>query len=351
MTNPSSVNNPALIDNKSRADLAVSSSAHQKTNRLLIIDGNAILHRAFHAIPPLTDPSGRTINAVYGFTSMVYRLVDDLRPTHLCVAFDKKAPTFRKKIFPGYQSKRPKMDDALVGQIPIVHEVVEKMGLPIFEMDGFEADDVIGTLTKSCAHPDDASRAHLDAIIVTGDKDILQLVNDHVFTYMPTKGLSEAKLYGAKETVKRLGVRPEKIPDLKALMGDSSDNYPGVPGIGPKTALMLLEKYGSIENMYEHIDTDDVISAGVKEKLVSGRESAIMSKDLATIRQNVPIEIDEEKLVVGDIKNPEIIDMLDSLGFHSLTKRLKKGNEKEAEKVEKKEKKKSMISENQMELI
>ena len=294
-------------------------------NRLVLVDGNAILHRAYHALPPLTDPNGTIVNAVYGFTTMLLRLFGDLKPTHLAVAFDRAKPTFRKELYKEYQATRPKMDDELVGQIPKVHSVIAAMGIPIFEMDGFEADDVIGTIAAQ------AKKHDIDqVIIVTGDRDILQLAEDEkVLIYMPTKGLTEARLYGEKETMERMGVTPEQIPDFKALAGDSSDHYPGVAGIGPKTAVDLLTKYGSVGNLYKKLEAPSFakasggkgfISDTILKKLIEGKESAFMSHNLATIRRNVPVEIALSPITSLD--TPEAREELETLGFKSLLKRL-----------------------------
>lgn len=273
--------------------------------RLILIDGNAILHRAYHALPPLTAPDGSVVNAVYGFGTMLLRLIGDLKPTHVAVAFDRPKPTFRKELFAGYQAKRPKMDEELADQIPKVHALVSGFGIPIFEKDGFEADDIIGTLAKH------AKKDGIDqVVIVTGDRDMLQLVEDEkILVWMPTKGLSEAKLYGEKEVGERMGVVPNKIPDFKALAGDPSDNYPGVPGIGPKTAVALLTKYKSLEKILK-----------TKELTPSEKESAHMSHDLATIRTNVPLEGSLAPL--GSLNRPEAIRELTTLGFRTILKRI-----------------------------
>jgi DNA polymerase-1 len=289
-------------------------------NRLVLIDGNAMLHRAYHALPPLTAPDGSMVNAVYGFGTMLLRLIGDLKPTYVAVAFDRPKPTFRKKLFEGYQAKRPKMDEELVDQIPKIHTLISGFGIPIFEQDGFEADDVIGTIAKH------AKKDGIDqVIIVTGDRDILQLVEDEkILVWMPTKGLSEARLYDEKAVVERMGVAPDKIPDFKALAGDPSDNYPGVPGIGPKTAVSLLTKYKSLEKILK-----------TKELTPSEKESAHMSHDLATIRTNVPLEGALEPL--GSLNRPEAVRELTTLGFRSLLKRITgEGVSGEKRKMEKK---------------
>ncbi len=291
----------------------------------MIIDGNAILHRAFHALPPLTDPKGNIVNAVYGFTSMLLRLRHDLMPVYIAVAFDRPAPTFRKQLYEKYQEKRPKMDDTLIPQVDMVHKVVRAMGIPLFEKDGFEADDVIGTLCKNIPHDID------QIIIVTGDRDILQLVEEgKVYVYMPTKGLSEAKLYGEKETVEKMGVKPEQVADFKALAGDASDGYPGVEGIGPKTAVGLLSKYGSIEKLYADLDTLE--NEKLKNKLMSAKETALLMHTLATIRRDAPIDVDLKPVETIDTESLRV--KLTEFGFSSLLKRL----DKEAGKVEVKKK-------------
>lgn len=293
-------------------------------NRLLIIDGNAMLHRAFHAIPPLTAPDGKVVNAVYGFTAMVLRLHHDLAPTHITVAFDRPAPTFRKKMFNEYQMKRPKMDDTLVPQIPIVHDVVTALGIPIFEKDGFEADDVIGTICMQVK--DDIDQV----VIVTGDRDILQLVHDdRILVYMPTKGLSEAKLYHENDVVDRMGVDPNHIVDFKGLAGDSSDNYPGVEGIGPKTAVDLIHKFGTIEKLYKSGDKGNWgnLKSGIIVKLQKGKEAALLSKNLATIRRDVPLELNVSAMQINSLNTPEAQEIIGRLHFHSLLKRLTGQNE------------------------
>lgn len=283
--------------------------------RLVLIDGNAILHRAYHALPPLTSSDGSPVGAVYGFISMLIKIFNDFAPTHMAVAFDRAAPTFRKELFKEYQAKRPKMEDALVFQVDKVHNVVTAFGIPIYELDGFEADDIIGTIAKQVKD---------QVIIITGDRDILQLVDDEkVYVFMPTKGLSEGKLYGEKEVVERMGVTPTQIPHFKALAGDQSDNYPGVPGIGPKTAAKLLEEHQTLEKI-------------IKAKKLSSDEekSARMSLELATIRTDAPISFDLEKSRIPTLDTPSSRQVLEELHFPSLLKRL--GGTKETEKKENK---------------
>ncbi len=313
------------------AESSVDHVSQSRVNRLVLIDGNAILHRAYHALPPLTAPDGSIVNAVYGFVAILIKIFNDLKPTHMAVAFDRPEPTFRKSLYKDYQAKRPEMEDALSSQIPKVQDVVRSFGISMFEAAGWEADDVIGTVCRKISG---------EIIIVSGDKDLLQLVNDRVKVFMPTKGLSEGKLYGEAEVIERLGVSPKQIPDLKALMGDSSDNYPGVAGIGPKTAVDLITRYGNIDTLYK--------SDGLTEKLLKGRENAFLSKDLATIRTDVPVETGELSIITT-LDTPEVRAKLSEFNFPSLMKRLTNSKEENHEKKDKKLKKKEKPAERQSE--
>lgn len=328
--------------------------------KFIIIDGNAILHRAFHAMPPLTTSTGKLVNAVYGFASMLFKLRDGFRPEYMAVTFDLPKPTFRKKMFAEYQIKRPKMDEGLVGQVELVKEMVRVLGIPIYEKEGYEADDVIGTLAcqsqvqsakfsprgeagKVQSQVKSSKPDNLEVIIVTGDRDILQLVNENVKVYMPVKGITEAVLYDKEKVKEKFGIPPELIPDYKGLVGDQSDNYPGVGGIGPKTAEELLKKYGSFDEVYRNLKE---VKGGVKEKLTAGREGGEMSHQLATIITDVPVELDLEKCKISDFDKTEVISFFDGLGFKSLLRRLNKQQEKSGRKQ-----KAEVTDENQMSLF
>jgi DNA polymerase-1 len=292
-------------------------------NRLVLIDGNAIMHRAYHALPPLTTPDGKPTHVVYGFVSMILKIFHDLKPTHMAVTFDRPGPTFRSQLYKEYQIQRPEMEDDFVSQIPMVHETIEAFGIPIFEHDGFEADDMIGTITKQCQMLNDKYQI----IIVTGDRDILQLVEDEkVLVFMPTKGLSEGRLYGEKEVVERMGVTPKLIVDLKALVGDPSDNYPGVTGIGPKTAAKLLSTYKTLKGIIK-----------AKKLSASDQESALLSQRLAQIRADAPIDFDEKNAHIKTLDTSSARKVLEDLHFPSLLKRLT-GEKKSMPAKEKKEK-------------
>jgi len=327
-------------------------------NRLVLIDGNAILHRAFHALPPLTTSSGELVNAVYGFTSMLLKIFEQFHPEYVAVCFDRKAPTFRKEKYKDYQAKRPKMVDELIGQIDRVHEVVKTMNIPVFEIDGYEADDLIGTLATQATnfqknqntqkarkserqktresdlsdisdfptsptfrHSEFSEKNGLETVIVTGDRDLLQLVNDYTKVYMPTKGLSQATLFDKEGVRGKMGVEPSQIPDLKALIGDQSDNYPGVAGIGPKTAIDLINNYDNIKNLYRHLHN---LPKPIAEKLAKAREDADMSYYLATIIKDAPIKINLEKCKLTDYDWDEVAQLFDRLEFRSLIPRLPK---------------------------
>lgn len=323
-------------------------------NRLVLIDGNAVMHRAYHALPPLTSPDGKPVHIVYGFVSVVLKLFQALKPTHMAVAFDRPGVTFREKLFTAYQSQRPKMEDDFISQIPLVHQTVAAFHIPIFEMDGFEADDMIGTITDTVVRSKGGGPQSIDqVVIVTGDRDILQLVTgDKALVYMPTKGLSEGRLYGEKEVEERMGVPPRLIVDLKALMGDASDNYPGVSGIGPKTAIKLLAEYGSVEGIYTHIDA--LTNMNTKAKLIAGKESAFLGKTLATIRTDVPFIFKSGVARVTDLNTPEVRQLLERFSFPSLIKRLHDGREEpgvKAPQLKKNQVKYAGVSQQQQELF
>ncbi len=282
-------------------------------SKLVLIDGNAIMHRAYHALPPLTTKHGEPIGAVYGFITMLLRVIEDLGPTHIAVSFDRKEPTFRQKLHVEYQAQRPQMHEDLSGQFEKVKKVIDAFGIPIYEKAGFEADDVIGTISKN---------EDLDEVnIVTGDRDILQLVTDKIKVYMPVKGIIEGKLFGKEEVIEKMGIEPEQIVDYKALVGDPSDNYKGVPGIGPKTAENLLKKYLTLERIYENLEE---IQPKLREKLEDGQGSAELSQKLAQIVRDVPIDFDVEKAGKWKIDSKEAFRVFADFGFKTIPKRVQK---------------------------
>lgn len=309
-------------------------------NRLVLIDGNAMMHRAYHALPPLTTPDGTLVNAVYGFTSMLIKVFGDLKPTHMAVAFDRPEPTFRKELFEKYQAKRPEMEEGMASQFALVRDVIGAFKIPVYDAAGFEADDVMATLAKQ-AKP-------IEVVIVTGDRDLLQLVEDgRVLVFMPTKGLLEGQLFGEREVEEKMGVSPNLIPAFKALAGDPSDNYPGVGGIGPKTAANLLKEFGTVEKLLKAAEKSK-LPEEIGKKLVDGAESARLGQTLATIRADVPIAFSTETARIETLDTLDARTKLAELHFPSLVKRLsgKVEKEKKPKKVspKKPEEKKEQLS-------
>jgi len=248
--------------------------------KLLLIDGNSLINRAFYALPLLKTAKGEYTNAVYGFLTMFYRMLDEYAPTHILVAFDLKEPTFRHKQFAEYKAGRKSMPEELVPQLPLLKQVLEQMGVAIEELAGFEADDIIGTMARL------SNEQNAQCVILTGDKDALQLITENTNVWLTKKGISETARYTNEMLFEDYKLTPAQICDLKGLMGDSSDNIPGVAGVGEKTALKLLEEYSTIENLYENVDK---ITGKLGEKLAQSQEIALFSKQLATIDCNVPI--------------------------------------------------------------
>ena len=221
----------------------------KKLKKLILIDGNAIIHRSYHALPPLSTKKGELVNAVYGFTSTLLSVISQFKPDYVVASFDLAGPTFRHEKFDDYKANRVKADDELYAQIPRVKEVVKAFNIPIYEKAGFEADDIIGTIAKQIEN----NKEQIETIIVTGDMDTLQLVNDTTKVYTMKRGLSDSVIYDTEKVFERYGLRPDQLIDFKGLRGDPSDNIPGVKGIGEKTAVTLLQKYKNINGVYENI--------------------------------------------------------------------------------------------------
>lgn len=280
-------------------------------SKLVLVDGNAIIHRAFHALPAtLSTRDGDLINAVYGFTSMIVKIIQDLEPTHIAVCFDRKEPTFRKKEFKEYQAHRPEMDVGLSAQFPKAKEVLEAMRIPAYEKAGYEADDLIGTVAK---------KTRVDeVVIVTGDKDILQLIDDRIKVYLPIRGISKAELMDEEKVKEKMGVRPDQIIDYKGLVGDPSDNYKGVLGIGPKTAEKLLEEHDSFKMIYKNIKK---IDKRIADKLKKHKKSADMSFKLAKIITDVDVKYDLEDMNDWTVFDTKVEDIFDRFRFRGIKKR------------------------------
>lgn len=287
----------------------------QKTSvkKLILIDGYAILHRAYHALPPLTNRRGQLVNAIYGFVSILLKLIVDLKPTHIVVAFDREEKTFRREKYEAYQAKRKPIDFGLSQQFAMARDLVKAFNIPSYELARYESDDIIGTISKRVKD--------LEIIIVTGDRDLFQLVDNRVQVYMPSKGVTEGKIYKKADVVKKMGVAPSKIVDYKALVGDPADNYPGVSGIGPKTAISLIEKYGSLKGIYEHLKE---IPEKVAQKLREGKQYAILSYELAQIITDCRIDFKLEDAQSWDVDSEEVLKLFEEFGFTTLTERVKK---------------------------
>ncbi|MBN1367663.1 MAG: DNA polymerase I [Dehalococcoidales bacterium] len=286
-------------------------------SKLVIFDGNALIHRAYHAIPPLTlKKTGEMVNAAYGFVSMLLKVINEIKPTCYAIAFDRKAPTFRHQLFDRYKAQRPAMPEELAGQLGRVRQIVEAFRIPVFEMDGYEADDMLGSLSRQ------ASEQGMETVIVTGDADAMQLVSPGVKVLYPKprKSFSDTMLYDEAAVVEKYGVKPEQIADLKALQGDTSDNIPGVPGIGPKTALSLLQKFVSIDDIYNRID--EVMPPKLKEKLILNEAIARRSKELTTIVRDVPVKLDLNACRITNFDRSQVSELFREMEFFSLLNKL-----------------------------
>jgi len=288
-----------------------------KINRekLAILDGNSLLYRAFFALPDMSTKEGLHTNAVYGFLSMLLKLREDIGPDYIITAFDKSKKTFRHDEYEEYKAGRKKTPPELTMQFPVIREILSKMGIGVFELEGYEADDLIGTFSSI------AEKEGMEVFVVTGDKDALQLATDHVNIVINKKGISEKEIYNKERFISDFGVTPTQYIDVKGLMGDKSDNIPGVPGVGEKTAFKLIKEYGSMENLLMNIDS--VSGKKLKESLVQYSEQAMLSKRLATIITEVPMEVSVEDIrTKGDFNNSEVRDMCLKLQFKSILTKL-----------------------------
>lgn len=298
--------------------------------KLILIDGNALLHRAYHAYPPLTTPKGELVNAVYGFSSMLLSVLDKLSPTHVAVAWDLKGPTFRKVEYDEYKANRGPMDEDLATQIDRTKEVVERLNIPQYGVEGFEADDIIGTLAKMATEEEDTQ-----VVIVTGDRDSLQLIKEKkIVVYLPIQNHHAQSVVFDEDKVKEVyGMAPKQIIDLKSLMGDASDNIPGVRGVGKVTATKLIQEAGSLKNIYEHLD-DLKISDRIKALLISDKEMAEKSYHLAEINCKVPLELSWEACLLTNYDKSKVVSLFEVLNFKSLITKLPKDSwEKEVQDI------------------
>lgn len=281
--------------------------------RLIIIDGNSIINRAFYALPDMSNSEGLKTNAIFGFVRMMFKIIEDYQPTHMSVAFDKKAPTFRHKQYADYKAGRKKMPDELAQQLQPLKDLLDKFNINRLELEGYEADDLIGTVARLGEEND------FKVYIVTGDKDAIQLASHKTTTLITKKGVGEVEEYDYDSVLERYEMTPTQFIDLKGLMGDKSDNIPGVPGVGEKTGIKLLKQYSTIENLIEHTDE---LKGSIKKKIEENKDLALMSKELATIITNVPIEVKLEDLEYGNYNKDDVVEKFKEFGFTSLITKL-----------------------------
>lgn len=283
-------------------------------NKLVLIDGNSILFRAFYALPLLHNEKGVYTNALYGFTNILLKILEEEKPTHMLVAFDAGKTTFRHETFAEYKGGRQKTPPELSEQFPLSRKLLEAFQIPHYELDLYEADDIIGTLSKQ------AEEKGWEVKVISGDQDLLQLVSERVTVDVTRKGISEVESFTPETLVKKMELKPEQIIDLLALMGDPSDNIPGVPGVGIKTATKLLKEYGTLENVYENIDK--ISGKKLKENLINHKDDALLSKELATIHRSSPITISPDEIEYEGYTYDDIFELFQELGFRTLLDRL-----------------------------
>ncbi len=284
--------------------------------RLIIIDSNALLHRAFHALPPLRTQSGQDTGAVYGYLLTLFKAIKDLNPTHIVACFDTKAKTFRHEKFESYKAQRPLTPSGIISQIPVAKEVLSVFKVPVFAKEGVEADDLIATICTLA--PND-----FEIFILTGDLDNLQLVNEKVKVYTLGKSIKDTIIYDINKVRERFEVEPSQMVELKALTGDQSDNVPGVRGIGKKTAAEIVQRYGTIKNLYDELATDTaVLKPKVKEALKENKEMAFMSRELVEMKKDVDIDFKIDDCKFGNFNKAEVEQKLRQLEFNSLVNRL-----------------------------
>ena len=281
--------------------------------KFILVDGQGLLYRAFYALPQLTTTYGQVVNAAYGFTMILIRLLEEEKPEYMVITFDTPVPTFRHKEFKEYKAHRKKMPEELISQIPLIREIINNYNIATCSKEGYEADDVIGTLAK------EAEKRDCDTIIVTGDKDAFQLISPHTKIMTTVKGVTEVKIYDEEGIRKKYGVEPKKIVDILALKGDSSDNIPGVPGIGEKTAVALIKEFGSVENILSN--SDNISKKSLREKIKKYKDQIKISKMLATIIREVPIKYDFDSFKVKQPNYEELWKIFKKLEFKNLLKK------------------------------
>lgn len=292
--------------------------------KLLIIDSNALVHRAYHALPPLTTKKKELVNAVYGYLSVFFKVFNEIKPEYVAAAFDFPAPSFRSKEFKEYKAKRVRAPDELYNQIPIVKEILEKFEVPIFEKQGLEADDLIATIVKVAQKRQVLPK--LEIYVLTGDLDALQLISENVKVYALGKGIKETIVYDKEKVKEKFGISPDQVVDFKALAGDPSDNIPGATGIGKKTAVELLQEYGSIDNLYKAIEKGEAwdLKERTKKLLTDYKEQVDLSFSLAKARDDAAIDFSLEKCRWKGYNKEKARAVIEKYEFYTLLNRLEK---------------------------
>ena len=287
-----------------------------KQDIFLLVDGSAIVHRAYHAMPFFAKKDGASTGAIYGFFSMLLKVIQQLDPQYIVVAFDRPKPTFRQQLYVGYQAQRPKMESDLSDQFGKIIEILQKARISTYAVDGYEADDIIGTVSEA------ANKKGIFTYIVTGDRDMLQLVDKDTQVFMPIKGISEVSIMDAEKVREKYGIKPSQFIDYKALQGDPSDNYPGVAGIGPKTAANLINEYGSVEKIYKSLDEIATKNKKLADRLTEGHEACMIAYKLATIVRDVPFVFDLKASRMEEIQLDDFKEALIKEEFHTLPRRV-----------------------------
>ena len=297
-----------------------------KAEKLVLIDGHSILNRAFYGVPELSNGKGLHTNAVYGFLNIMFKILEEEKPDYLAVAFDMHAPTFRHKMFEAYKGTRKPMPEELREQVPVMKEVLQAMNIVIMEREGLEADDILGTIAKK------AQKNGMEVALVSGDRDLLQIADEHIKIRIPkTKmGRTQIEDYYPADVVSAYGVTPLQFIDLKALMGDTADNIPGVPKVGQKTATELMETYGSLEAIYEHVG--EISKKSIRESLAANRDLADLSRVLATIKTDCEIELDYEAARAEGFYTPQAYTFFKELEFKNMLSRFDTRNSQEVAK-------------------
>jgi len=287
--------------------------------QLLIIDSNALLHRAFHALPPLTTKDGEPTGAIYGYLLTLFKAIKDIGPEYIVACFDTKAPTFRHLKFKDYKAQRPATPEGIIAQLPRTKEVLAEFKIPVFAQEGVEADDLIATISQIAQKESNS----LEIYILTGDLDNLQLVNDKVRVYTMGRGIKDLVIYDEEKVVERFAIKPKQMIDFKALVGDASDNIPGAPGVGNKTAADLLQKFGTLEKVYEAAEKQDKgIREAVRKTLLEYRGQVLLAKELVAMKRDVDIDFNLKDCAFGKFKKKDVEKILLRFEFTTLIKRL-----------------------------